>query len=35
LPETSQGMAQALMPLFALLLLGAAVSVRIARQIRM
>lgn len=35
LPETSEGVTQALMLLFALLLLGAAVSVRVVRKIRM
>lgn len=34
LPETSQGVAQALMPLFALLLLGAAVGIRVVRKTR-
>jgi hypothetical protein len=34
LPETSQGIAQALLPLFALLLLGAAVGVRAVRKMQ-
>ena len=35
LPETSQGVMQALMPVLVLLLLGAAVSVRVVRKMRM
>ncbi len=34
LPETSQGVLQALMPFFALLMLGAAVGVRVVRKMR-